>query len=151
MVPVGRVAVVTVLHQQIDLQTTSVRTRRVLWLLLLANPMVAIWMATAGGWLDRASPVTAVVTLGGHHQVVLWLAGAGFASLALLAVLTEALTVVRRIHVPFIVVSALASAAALSGMLSIALLVVAVVMLTALVGSALLGRFVFLSGLFRRR
>jgi hypothetical protein len=128
------------------------KIRLLLWMLAIADVMTVAWMLSAGEWLDRSSPVTAVVTLGGHHRVVLWLAVAGFASLALLTVLTEALTVVRRIHVPFIVVSALASAAALSGMLSIVLLVVGAVMLTALVGGALFGgRFVFLSGLFRRR
>jgi len=46
-----------------------------LWTLAVSDVMVVAWMLSAGEWLDRNAPV---VTLGGHHSVVLWLAVAGF-------------------------------------------------------------------------
>jgi hypothetical protein len=130
----------------------SDRARLLLWSLAMADVMTVAWMLSAGEWLDRASPVTAVVTLRGHHLVVLWLAVAGFAILALVTALTVALTAVRRTHVPFVVLGALVSVVAISGTLSVVLLVVGAVALVALVGAALVsGRFVFLSGSVRRR
>lgn len=128
------------------------RARLLLWALAIADVMNVAWMLSAGDWLDRAAAVTAVVTLGGHHAVVLWLAAASFATLALLTVLTQALTTVRRGHVPFLALGALLSAVALAGVLSVALLVVGGLLLVGLVGGALLGgRFVFLTGLLLRR
>jgi hypothetical protein len=130
----------------------SDKSRLMLWGLAILDVMGAAWMLSAGDWLDRSSPVTAVVTLGGHHLVVLWLAVAGFAALALLTILTQALTAVRRAHVPFLVLGASVSGVALGGVLSVALLVIGVVVLTALVGGAIFGgRFVLVGGLFRRR
>ncbi|MGH3613975.1 MAG: hypothetical protein ACRDRK_15570 [Pseudonocardia sp.] len=128
------------------------KARLLLWSLAIADVMTVAWMLSAGEWLDRASPVTAVITLGGHHLVVLWLAVAGFTALALLTALTGALTAVRPIHVPFLVVGALVSAVAVGGTISVILLFVGVVVLTALVGTVLVGgRFVFLGGSLRRR
>jgi hypothetical protein len=126
--------------------------RLLLWSLTLLDVMTVAWMLSAGDWLDRSSPLTAVVTLGGHHIVVLWLAVAAFATLATLMLLTKALTETRRLHLPFVMLGALASAVALGGVLSIAILVVGVVALVALAGFALFGnRLVFLGSLFRRR
>ena len=127
------------------------KARILLWVLALLDVMTVAWMLSAGDWLDRSSSVTAVITLGGNHLIVLWLAVAGFAILALMTVLTGALTVVQRIHVPFLVLGALTSAVALGGVASVTLLVVGGVVLIAIVGGvALGGRFVFLSGLLRR-
>lgn len=128
------------------------RARLVLWALAVADVMAVAWMLSAGDWLDRSSSVTAVVTLGGHHLLVLWLAAAGFVGSVLLTVLTRALTAVRRVHVPFLVAGAAISVVALSGALSVGLLIVGVVGVVALVGASLVsGRFVFLNGFLRRR
>lgn len=128
------------------------RARLLLWALAMLDVMAVAWMLSAGDWLDHSSSVTAVVTLGGHHLLVLWLAVAGFATLSLVTVMTGALSAVRRIHVPFLVLGALASAVTLGGVASVVLLVVGAVLLVALVGGVLIsGRFVFLNGLFRRR
>lgn len=128
------------------------RVRLGLWAVAVADVMAVAWMLSAGEWLDRYSSVTAVATLGGNHLVVLWLATAGFTVLALLTGLTRALTTVRRIHVPFLVAGTVLSAVALSGVLSVVLLVVGTVLLITIVGASLVGgRFVFLNGFLRRR
>jgi hypothetical protein len=95
-----------------------------------------------------------VVTLGGHHLIVLWLAVAGFVLLGGMALLTGGLAVARRGQVPFVVLSALVSVVALGGVLSALLFVVIAVLLLTLLGAAFLGRgTVFLGhlgGLFRK-
>jgi hypothetical protein len=110
------------------------RYQVVLWALVALDVMVAAWMLAGGEWLDSTMPV---VTLGGHHLVVLWLAVSGFALLAGTALLTTLVSVV-----------------ALAGALSVLLLLVLAVFLLALLGAAFLGKgTVFLGhlgGLFRR-
>jgi len=127
------------------------RTRLLLWGLVLGNVMVVAWMLAAGDGLDRSA---SVVTLGGHHVVVLWLAVAGFALLGAMALLTGGFAVASRGQVPFVVLSALVSVVALAGVLSALLFVVIAVLLVTLLGAAFLGRgTVFLGhlgGLFRR-
>jgi hypothetical protein len=127
------------------------RFQLVLWVLAVLDVMVVAWMLSAGDWLDRSAPV---VTLGGHHVIVLWLAVAGFVLLGVMALLTGGFTVARRELVPFVVLSALVSVVALAGVLSAVLIVVLAVLLLTLLGAAFLGRgTVFLGhlgGLFRR-
>jgi len=127
------------------------RYQLVLWVLVVLDVMVVAWMLSAGEWLDRSAPV---VTLGGHHLIVLWLAVAGFVLLGGMALLTGGLVVARRGQVPFVVLSALVSVVALGGVLSALLFVVLVVLLLTLLGAAFLGRGTWflghLGGLFRR-
>ncbi len=127
------------------------RYQLVLWMLIALDVMVVAWMLSAGDWLDRDTPV---VTLGGHHVVVLGLAVVGFVLLAVTAVLTGGFAEGRRSLVPFVVLSALVSVVALAGVLSALLLVVLAVFLVTLLGAAFLGRgAVFLGhlgGLLRR-
>ena len=85
------------------------RYQLLLWALMLSDVMVVAWMLSAGDWLDQASPVTEVVTLGGHHLLVLWLAVAGFALLGGVALLTGGFAVASRSQVPFLVLSGLGS------------------------------------------
>lgn len=127
------------------------RFQLVLWVLAVLDVMVVAWMLSAGDWLDRSA---SVVTLGGHHVVVLWLAVAGFVLLGVMALLTGGFTVARRETVPFVVLSALVSVVALGGVLSAVSIVVLAVLLLTLLGAAFLGRgTVFLGhlgGFFRR-
>jgi hypothetical protein len=128
------------------------RIRLALWVLALLDVMTVAWMLSAGEWLDRTSSVTAVITLGGHHVVVLGLALAGFVMLAALTLLTGAFTATRRWHLPLIALGALLSAVAVGGIASMMLLAVLGVVLVSVVGYAFIGgRLVFLGGLFRRR
>lgn len=130
------------------------RYQLLLWALMVFDVMVVAWMLSAGDWLDQASPVTKVVTLGGHHLLVLWLAVAGFALLGGMALLTGGFAVASRNEVPLMVLSALVSVVALAGMLSALLFVTLVVLLLTLLGAAFLGRGTvilgYLGGLFRR-
>lgn len=130
------------------------RYQLLLWALMLSDVMVVAWMLSAGDWLDQASPVTEVVTLGGHHLLVLWLAVAGFALLGGVALLTGGFAVASRSQVPFLVLSGLVSIVTLAGVLSALLFVVLVVLLLTLLGAAFLGRGTvilgYLGGLFHR-
>lgn len=128
------------------------RVRMFVWSLALADVMTVAWMLTAGQWLDDASPVTAVMTLGGHHLIVFWLAVVGFATLALMTVLTGALNKVRRVHAPFVVLGAVESIVAVAGTVSVVLLVVGMVAMVALLAATLSGgRVLLVGGLLRRR
>jgi Na+-transporting NADH:ubiquinone oxidoreductase subunit NqrE len=96
--------------------------RRLLWGAIALDVMAMAWMLSAGDWLDTSSRVASVVTLGGHHALVLWLAAAGFLMLTVLAVLTRGFVVVTRLEVPFLVLAAVVSVVAASGVLSVAVL-----------------------------
>ena len=114
------------------------RTRRAFWAVAALDVMAAAWMLSAGDWLDRQSRVSAVVTLGGHHLVVLGLAGFAFAILAVLAPLTAGFSVANRPQLAALAVAGVASTIALAGVLSVVALVVGVALLVAIVGRALL-------------
>jgi hypothetical protein len=127
------------------------RYQLVLWVLAALDVMVVAWMLAAGEWLDGTM---SVVTLGGHHLVVMWLAVSGFALLAGMALLTGGFVVARRWHLPLVVLAALVSVVALAGVLSVLLLLVLAVFLLTLLGAAFLGKGTVLlghvGGLFRR-
>lgn len=114
------------------------RTRRLPWMLAGVDVMAAAWMIAAGDWLDQASRVTSVITLGGHHLVVLWLAMLGFGILAVLAPLTGGFAELNRIHVVALSVAGVISVVAVAGIASVAALVVGTVLLVAMLGRALL-------------
>jgi hypothetical protein len=133
------VEVVTVLQRNTGAgpQTAvPVRTRRLLWSIVLLDVMIAAWMTAAGDWLDRHSPVTSVITLGGHHVVVLWLALIGFAVLAVLAPLTTGFATANGIQRAAIAIAGIASAVALAGLLSVAALVVVLALLVSFIKRA---------------
>jgi hypothetical protein len=114
------------------------RARRLPWALAALDVMAAVWMIAAGGWLDHASRVTSVITLGGHHLVVLWLAVVGFGILAVLAPLTAGFTELSRVHLGVLSVAGVVSVVALAGIVSVAALVTGLALLAALVGRALI-------------
>jgi hypothetical protein len=82
--------------------------------------------------------VTAVVTLGGHHLVVLGSAGFAFAILAVLAPMTAGFSVATGPQLAMLAIAGVASTVAFAGVLSVVVLVVGVALLVALVGRALL-------------
>jgi hypothetical protein len=100
--------------------------------------MAVAWMAAAGPWLDETSRVTAVVTLGGHHHLVMLLAGIGFVTLAVLAPITEGFNSAGTLEVALISIACMVSVIALAGILSVVLLVVGSGFLVGLVGRLLL-------------
>jgi hypothetical protein len=121
--------------QQVPL---PIRARRLLWVVATLDVMAASWMIAAGDWLDRYSRVTSVVTLGGHHVVVLWLALAGFAILAVLAPMTNGFATANGVHLVALSIAGVASVAAFAGMLSVAALIGGVAALIAIIGRALI-------------
>ena len=112
----------------------SPRAKRVLWALATLDVMAAVWMLTAGEWIDHRSPV---MTLGGHHLVVVWLAVLAFATLAVVAPLTGGFATVGRIALAALSIAGVVSVVALTGMLSVVGLVVGVALLVGLLGRAL--------------
>ena len=79
-------------------------------------------MIAAGDWFDRTSRLTSVITLGGHHELVLIMALAGFAMLAGLALLTDGFTSANKLEIALIVTACVVSVVALAGALSAILL-----------------------------
>ncbi len=115
-------------------------TRRALWILAVLDVGVVAWMTAMGEWFDTTSRLTAVVTLGGNHLLVLWLAVAGFAILGTLAPLTGGFAVVAPWQMVLIAAAGAVSVVALGGVLSIAALVWCGVLAAALLGRAFLWR-----------
>jgi hypothetical protein len=102
--------------------------RRGLWVLLALDVMTVAWMLALGDWFDRTSRLTSVVTLGGHHHVVLWLAAGSFVGLLVAAVLSDGFTTAGG------VVRGVAAVAAGAGVVSIG----GIVSCLALAGSAVI-------------
>jgi hypothetical protein len=123
--------VVTMLQRRnpVSLVTTAKPTRRRtfwLWLLMAGDLAVVLWMQAVGEWLDRTSTVTAIATLGGHHVVVMVLAGSAFTMLAATATLTAGLTAMSRPESVLVALACVMSVVVLAGILSF--LVVGVVL-----------------------
>ena len=56
----------------------SKRTARRLWIVAALDMVAVAWMIAVGTWLDQTSRLTKVITLGGHHALVLIMALVGF-------------------------------------------------------------------------
>ena len=121
--------VVTMLQRRnaVGLATTAKPARRRtfwLWLLMIADLAVVLWMQAVGEWLDHTSTLTAVATLGGHHVLVIVLAGSAFVMLAATAIMTAGFTEMSRPLSVLVTLACVISVVLLAGMLSF--LVVAV-------------------------
>jgi|GEM_PF-2905389 len=110
--------------------------RRALSALAVLDVMTISWMLAAGEWFDNTSRLTSVVTLGGHHEFVLWLAAGGLGMLLATAMLTSGFVAASPIMRGAVVVACGASAIAVGGMVSLAALVAGAVVLAALLGRA---------------
>jgi TRAP-type C4-dicarboxylate transport system permease small subunit len=100
----------------------SERTARRLWIVAMLDMVGVAWMIAIGSWLDNTSRLTAVITLGGHHKLVMIMALVGFAILAGLALMTNGFTSANQLHVALIVTACVISVVALAGALSAVLL-----------------------------
>jgi hypothetical protein len=112
--------------QEIQIQFSR-RTTRLLWMVAIADMVAVAWMIAAGGWFDQTSRLTSVVTLGGHHALVLTMALVGFLMLAGLALPTKGFTVKR--DEALLTIACFISIAALAGALSVILPVAIIVFL----------------------
>jgi hypothetical protein len=100
----------------------SERAARRLWIVAMLDMIGVAWMIAAGDWFDKTSKLTSVITLGGHHKLVLAMALLGFVMLAVLALLTDGFTAANRFHIALIVTACVISVIALAGALSAILL-----------------------------
>jgi hypothetical protein len=116
----------------------SERAARRLWIVAVLDMMTVAWMIAAGNWLDTTSKVTAVVSLGGHHRLVLLLAILGFVMLAGLALLTDGFTSAGKPELALMTIACMVSVVALAGALSALLVVVFAALLLGFAGRMLL-------------
>jgi len=100
----------------------SERAARRLWIVAMLDMIGVAWMIAAGDWFDDTSKLTSVITLGGHHKIVLTMALLGFAMLAVLGLLTDGFTAANRAHIAFIVTACVIDVISLAGALSAILL-----------------------------
>jgi hypothetical protein len=117
----------------------SKRTARRLWILAALDMVAVAWMIAVGTWLDRTAGLTKVITLGGHHVIVLIMAVAGFLMLAGSAVWTNGFRYASKVRLTLITAGCVISVAALAGALSVLLLLVLAALLLGFVGRLFLG------------
>lgn len=113
---------VTMLTPQPTRITLSERTARRLWIVAMLDMVGVAWMIAFGNWFDQTSKLTSVVTLGGHHKLVMTLAITGFLMLAGLALLTDGFTTANKPELALIITACVISVVALAGALSAVLL-----------------------------
>jgi hypothetical protein len=118
----------------------SKRIARRLWLLAALDMVAVAWMIALGNWLDQTSGLTAVITLGGHHVLVLIMALVGFLMLASGAVLTNGFRSVSKLRLILITAGCVISVAALAGALSVVLLLMLWALLLGFLARMFLGR-----------
>jgi hypothetical protein len=120
-------AVLTMLQRRVTpairVRTPSVRrSTSWLWVVMGADLAAVIWLAELGVWLDQTSRLTAIVTLGGHHVLVMVLAGIAFGMLATAAVMTSGFSAMTRSWSLVTTVACVMSVVVLAGALSFLLL-----------------------------
>jgi hypothetical protein len=100
----------------------SERTARWLWIIAMLDMVAVAWMIAAGDWFDQTCRFTSVITLGGHHGLVLSLALVGFVMLAGLALPTNGFTSRTGLELTITIIACVISIIALAGALSAILL-----------------------------
>jgi hypothetical protein len=83
----------------------SQRASRRLWVVAVLDMTAVAWMIAIGNWLDQTSRLTAVITLGGHHLLVLIMALVSFLMLAAAALLTDGFTSANKLGITLITVA----------------------------------------------
>lgn len=102
------------------------------WMAIVTNTVLVIYMIRIGTWLDTASPMLSMITLGGHHRIVLCLGVVGLLLLGGLAPCTGGFARVTGLQQVLLSVADVLSLVALAGLLSVAglgLVVIAIVVL----------------------
>jgi hypothetical protein len=118
----------------------SQRASRRLWVVAVLDMTPVAWMIAIGNWLDQTSRLTAVITLGGHHLLVLIMALVSFLMLAAAALLTDGFTSANKLGITLITVACMISVIALAGALSLILLLAAGALLLGFVARLMFGR-----------
>jgi hypothetical protein len=118
----------------------SKRNARRLWILAALDMVAVAWMIAVGNWLDQTSGLTKVITLGGHHVLVLIMALVGFLTLAGGAVFTNGFRSASKPRLILITAGCVISVAALAGALSVVLLLMLGALLLGFLARMFLGR-----------
>jgi hypothetical protein len=118
----------------------SKRTARRLWLVSALDMVAAAWMIAVGTWLDQTSRLTRVITLGGHHTLVLIMALVGFLTLASGAFVTNGFRTATKLGLTLITAGCIISVATLAGALSLVLLLILAALLLGFLARMFLGR-----------
>lgn len=118
----------------------SKRNGRRLWIVTALDMVAVAWMIAVGTWLDQTSRLTAVITLGGHHVLVLIMALVGFTLLAGGAVVTNGFRSANKVGLTLITAGCIVSVATLAGALSILLLSMLAALLLGFLARMFLGR-----------
>jgi hypothetical protein len=118
----------------------SKRTGRRLWILAALDMVAVAWMIAVGTWLDQTSKLTKVITLGGHHLLVLIMALVGFAVLASGAFVTNGFRSANKLGLTLITAGCIISVATLAGALSLLLLCMLAALLLGFLARMFLGR-----------
>ena len=118
----------------------SKRTGRRLWILAALDMVAVAWMIAVGSWLDHTSRISAVITLGGRHVLVLIMALVGFVMLASGAVPTNGFRSASKFRLTLITAGCAISVAALAGALSVLLLLILGALLLGFLARMFLGR-----------
>ena len=109
---------------------------RLLPILAVLDMVIFAWMIAAGRWFDETSGLTATITLGGRHELVMILALTAFGMLAGLALLTDEFTSANEVELALIIIacgiSTVVLAVAMSALLLLALAVAVSAVLLAL-------------------
>jgi hypothetical protein len=123
-----------------DLKKLSPGTRKWLWGIAIADMAGIAWMLAAGSWFDQTSKVTAVVTIGGNHRLVLIMAILGFLMLVTAALKSDGFDATSRLDRILINLGRAVSVIALAGGLSVIALVTALVLVAVVILVSSLGR-----------
>jgi hypothetical protein len=118
----------------------SKRTARRLWIVAALDMVTVAWMIAVGAWLDGTSRLTAVITLGGHHVLVLIMALVSFLMLASGAFLTSGFRPASKLGLTLLTAGCVISVAALAGALSVLLLFMLGALLLGFLARMFLGR-----------
>jgi hypothetical protein len=117
---------------------TSRRSGVLLWLLMGADAAAVVWMTVVGSWLDSTSRLTSVATLGGHHVLVMVLAGGAFGFLAATTPMTAYVALPTRAEAVLVWMAYVMSLVALAGLISMLVAVALIGLLTIAVGRSVL-------------
>ena len=108
--------------REVHRRPVSATRRCLLWTVMVLDVATVVWMLVYGSWLDSASTLTSVVTLGGNHVLVVGLALVGFLLLAGLAPVTEGFGSANRREEVLLGAAGVISAVAMAGVLVLGVL-----------------------------
>ena len=113
---------------------------RLLTIAAVLDMVIFALMTAAGGWFDETSRLSAAISLGGRHELVMILALTAFGMLAGLALLTDEFSSANEVELALIIIAFGVSVVVLAvALLAVVLLALAVAVSAVLLATLLLG------------